>query len=322
MKLLVTGGAGYIGSVVAAMLVDAGHDVVVLDDLSTGHADAVSERARLIEGSVLDRETTEAALSGREAVLHFAARSIVGESEQNPSLYWHNNVVGSLALLDAMRETGVGRLIFSSTAAVYGDPEAIPIVETSAERPTSAYGASKLAIDQMISSFTRAHNVGAVSLRYFNVVGAHAGRGERHPLETHLVPLALEVAAGRRENIKIFGSDYPTRDGTAIRDYIHVADLAAAHLLALSRIRNGEHLICNLGNGSGYSVREVISACERVTGERIKTIESDRRPGDPGTLVASASRAAAELGWRAQRPKLDEMISDAWELIRPASVVS
>jgi UDP-glucose 4-epimerase len=321
MKLLVTGGAGYIGSVVAAMLVDEGHDVVVLDDLSTGHADAVPGRARFIEGSVSDREATEAALSGREVVLHFAARSIVGESEENPSLYWHNNVVGSLALLDAMRETGVGRLIFSSTAAVYGDPTTAQIAETAAERPTSAYGASKLAIDHMISSFTRGHDVGAVSLRYFNVVGAYAGRGERHPLETHLVPLALEVAAGRREDIKIFGSDYPTRDGTAIRDYIHVADLGAAHLLALRRVRNGHHLICNLGNGAGYSVREVIAACERVTGKKIKTIESERRPGDPGTLVASSSRAATELGWRPQRPKLDAMISDAWELIRPANVV-
>lgn len=316
MKLLVTGGAGYIGSVVAAMLVDAGHDVVVLDDLSTGHADAVSERARFIQGSILDRQATEAALSGREAVLHFAARSIVGESEQNPSLYWHDNVVGSLALLDAMRETGVGRLIFSSTAAVYGDPDSVPIVEGSAERPTSAYGASKLAIDHMISSFTRAHNIGAVSLRYFNVVGADAGRGERHPLETHLVPLALEVAAGRREDIKIFGSDYPTRDGTAVRDYVHVADLAAAHLLALSRVRNGEHLICNLGNGAGYSVRDVIAACERVSGKKIQVVDSGRRRGDPATLVASASRAAAELGWTPRKPMLDEMIFDAWAFTR------
>lgn len=316
MKILVTGGAGYIGSVVTAKLVHAGHDVVVLDDLSTGHADAVLDQARLIEGSVLDREATKAALSGREAVLHFAARSVVGESEQNPSLYWHNNVVGSLALLDAMREAGVDRLIFSSTAAVYGDPETVPISESSAERPTSAYGASKLAVDHMISSFTRAHDVGAVSLRYFNVVGAHAGRGERHPLETHLVPLALEVAAGRREDIKIFGSDYPTRDGTAIRDYIHVADLATAHLLALGRVRNGHHLICNLGNGAGYSVREVIAACERVTGKTIATIDSDRRPGDPGTLVASSARAAAELHWKPQRSTLDEMISDAWAFLR------
>jgi UDP-glucose 4-epimerase len=316
MRLLVTGGAGYIGSVVAAMLVEAGHDVVVLDDLSTGHIDAVPDGARLVQGSIVDGKTAESALSGREVVLHFAGRSLVGESEENPSLYWHNNVGGSLALLDAMRTTGVDRLIFSSSAAVYGNPERVPIAEASPERPTSSYGASKLAVDHMISSFARAHGLGAVSLRYFNVVGAHAGRGERHPVETHLVPLALEVAAGRREALTIFGTDYPTPDGTAIRDYIHVADLAEAHLLALERVQKENHLICNLGNGAGYSVRDVLAACERVTGEKIKTVESGRRSGDPDNLVASSSCAVAELGWRPKRPTLDEMITDAWELAR------
>ncbi|MGZ4552782.1 MAG: UDP-glucose 4-epimerase GalE, partial [Mycobacteriaceae bacterium] len=265
MKLLVTGGAGYVGSVCIALLVERGHRVTVLDDLSTGHADAVSPSARFVEGDVA---THAAALlsEGMDGVLHFAAKSLVGESVEHPELYWFGNVVTSLKLLEAVRAAGTPRLVFSSTAATYGEPEQIPITEDAPTRPTNPYGATKLAIDHAITSYANAHGLAAVSLRYFNVAGAHGGLGERHIVETHLIPLVLQVAAGQREHITIYGDDWPTPDGTCLRDYIHVRDLAEAHLLALEHATAGAHRIYNLGTGTGFSVVEVIEACRRVTG--------------------------------------------------------
>jgi UDP-glucose 4-epimerase len=309
--VLVTGGAGYIGSVVAARLLETGYRVTVLDDLSTGHRAAVPADAEFVEGRVHD---TAAKLldSSYAAVLHFAAFSQVGESVAKPEKYWANNVVGTHLLLDAMREAGVRRLVFSSTAAVYGEPEAVPIPESAHTAPTNPYGATKLAVDHMIAAESAAHGLAAVSLRYFNVAGSYDGYGERHAPESHLIPLVLGAALGERPAITVFGTDYPTPDGTCVRDYIHVADLADAHLLALRRARPGEHLICNLGNGKGFSVREVIDAARRVTGRPIPQQEADRRAGDPAVLVASAQAAAAELGWRPQHTALETMIADAW----------
>ena len=309
MKLLVTGGAGYIGSVVASQLLEAGHEVVVLDNLDTGHADAVPDGATFVRASIAEAEDVLA--DGIEAVLHFAAKSLVGESVAAPEIYWHNNAVGSLALLDAMRRTGVGRIVFSSTAATYGQPDVSPITEDTPAVPINPYGQSKLAVDHMLSGAAAAHGLAAVSLRYFNVGGAYAGRGERHLPETHLIPNVLAVAAGEREQVAIFGTDYPTRDGTAVRDYLHVEDLGRAHLLALEKATPGEHLICNLGTGTGYTVREVLETCRTVTGHEIPAAEQDRRPGDPPTLVASAQRARERLGWQTEHD-LHRIVSDAW----------
>jgi UDP-glucose 4-epimerase len=311
MKLLVAGGAGYIGSVVTSMLLDDGHEVLVLDDLSTGHADAVAEGARLTVGSLLSPDTVARALEGIDAVFHFAARSIVPESVSDPALYWRTNVAGTLNLLEGMKAARVSRIVFSSTAAVYGEPDRVPIDEGARTAPTSPYGASKLAVDLMLSGFVAAHQFAATSLRYFNVGGSHGPYGERHPVETHLIPLTLEVAAGRRPAIDIYGTDYSTPDGTAIRDYIHVTDLAEAHLLALARAVHGRHSIYNLGNGQGFSVQQVIDACRTATGRSIAAIERDRRPGDPASLVASSARAARDLGWSPQRD-LDGIVGDAW----------
>ena len=313
MRLLVTGGAGYIGSAVAAQLVTAGHDVTVVDDLSTGHADAVPSAAQFVEGSLLDDEALGRLLArGFDGVLHFAARSLVGESVQEPALYWRNNVCGSLNLLEAIQAAGVPRLVFSSTAAVYGEPEIVPIPETAPTAPTSPYGASKLAVDSMIGAFAARYGLAAVSLRYFNVAGAVGACGERHPVETHLIPLALEVALGTRDHLAVYGTDYPTPDGTAVRDYIHLDDLVRAHLLAIEAAEPRRHIVCNLGNGRGYSVREVVTVARRVTGHPIPTVDEPRRPGDPAVLVASADRAAEELGWSPARPSLSEIVGDAW----------
>jgi len=313
MRLLVTGGAGYIGSVVAAQLLEGGHEVVVLDDLTTGHADALPDGAGFVRASLLDTALVVQALAGDfDGVLHFAAKSLVGESVQQPELYWRNNVGGTLELLQAMVAASVPRLVFSSTAAVYGEPERTPIVEDEPARPTSAYGASKLAVDAMIATFARAYGLGATSLRYFNVAGASGRWGERHATETHLIPILLEVAAGRREHVLVYGTDYPTPDGTAIRDYIHVEDLARAHLLALDAIEPGRHTVYNLGNGQGSSVRQVVEAARRVTGHPIPAVDAPRRPGDPAVLVASSERIGAELGWRPAKPALEDMIGDAW----------
>jgi UDP-glucose 4-epimerase len=326
MRLLVTGGAGYIGSVVAAMAAADGHEVAVLDDLSTGHADAVPPGVAFTAGTV--RDSAQALLAGgADAVLHFAAKSLVAESVANPSLYWRQNLGGTLALLEALRVTGVSRIVFSSTAAVYGEPERTPVTEDAPARPTSPYGASKLAVDTALAEYARMYGIGAVSLRYFNVAGAYAapdGRwfGERHTPETHLIPSILAVALGGGTpgadgpgggpgRVRLFGDDYPTPDGTCIRDYIHVTDLARAHMLALDACAPGEHRIYNLGSGAGFSNRQVLTACREVTGQEIPAEIAPRRPGDPAVLVASSDLIRAELGWSAERG-LPAMVADAW----------
>jgi UDP-glucose 4-epimerase len=317
MRLLVTGGAGYIGSVVAAQLLAGGHEVVVLDDLSTGHADAVPGGARFVHASLLDAPGLAAVFAdGVDGVLHFAAKSLVGESVAHPEHYWRNNVIGTFELLEAMVAASVPRLVFSSSAAVYGEPDQVPILETAPTRPTSAYGASKMAVDAMIGTFALAHGLAATSLRYFNVAGASGHLGERHATETHLIPLVLQVAEGRRAHVEVYGTDYPTPDGTAVRDYIHVEDLARAHLLALDASRPGRHAIYNLGNGLGWSVREVIEAARRVTGRPLATVDAPRRPGDPAVLVASSARIGQELGWTPHKPALDDMVVDAWACLQ------
>jgi UDP-glucose 4-epimerase len=312
VRLLVTGGAGYIGSVVALRLLQAGHDVTVLDDVSTGHDDAVPAGARFVRADLAGAAGVLADGDPYEGVLHFAAKALVGESVEHPERYWRSNVCGTLALLDAMRATAVPRLVFSSTAATYGEPKEIPITEQSPTMPTNPYGATKLAVDMMIGSEARAHGLGAVSLRYFNVVGAVDGYGERHEVETHLVPLALQVVLGRREALQVYGQDWPTPDRTCIRDYVHVDDLARAHLLALQEATPGEHRIYNLGNGAGFSVLDVVEAVRRVTGHPLPTVVAPRRPGDPAVLVASSARIREELGWKPEKPSLDEMVGDAW----------
>lgn len=314
MKCLVVGGAGYVGSVVVRALLAEDHDVVVLDDCSTGHAGSVPDGVELVHADL----TEAAQVFGEhdiDAVLHFAAKSLVGESTVNPSLYWRTNVCGSRALLDAITAAGVPRLVFSSTAAVYGEPDAVPISEDAPTRPTSPYGASKLAVDMMITGECAASpTLGAVSLRYFNVAGAAYGAGERHRTETHLIPLALGAVTGDRPPLTVFGDDWPTPDGTPIRDYVHVADLARAHLLALAAATPGTHRVCNLGNGDGYSVREVLSAVERVTDRSVPMSVGPRRAGDPARLVASADRARIELGWEPVLG-LEDMVRDAWEFV-------
>jgi UDP-glucose 4-epimerase len=315
MRVLVTGGAGYIGSVVSAQLLETGHEVVVVDDLSTGHADAVPPGAEFHQLGITDLGGVLGGW-GIDAVVHFAAKSLVGESVLDPAKYWHNNVGGTLALLDAMRVSGVFRIVFSSSAATYGDATENPIPESTAARPTSSYGATKLAIDLALGNYTKAYDMAAVSLRYFNVAGAlltgdGRGYGERHAVETHLVPLALRAARDEGGTLSLFGNDYPTPDGTCVRDYIHVVDLADAHLRALSVGRPGEHQIVNLGSGSGNSVREVIDSVRRVTGRDLTVQEQPRRLGDPATLVAANDLAAKVLGWQSTR-SLEQMVSDAW----------
>jgi len=315
MRLLVTGGAGYIGSITAKLLLEAGHEVTVLDDLSRGHRAAVPGGAGFVERDLLDARglAADVAAGGFDGALHFAALALVPESVSHPERYYRTNVVGSLNLLDALRGAGVGRLVFSSTCATYGEPEVVPIPETTPERPVNAYGSSKLAVDRMIGEECRAHGLGAVSLRYFNVAGASGHLGEDHEPETHLIPNVLRAASGRIPAVRIFGTDYPTPDGTAIRDYIHIEDLAAAHLLALEHARDSQHAILNLGNGEGFSVRQVIDAARAVTGVDIPVQEAARRPGDPPRLVAASERIRAELGWEPLKPGLEQMIADAWE---------
>jgi UDP-glucose 4-epimerase len=314
VKLLITGGAGYIGSIVSRRLLASGHQVVVLDSLERGHASAVAPGAELIVCDLTDADAVHASVAaGFDGVMHFAGLALVGESVEHPERYYQTNVCGTLHLLEAIRQSEVPRLVFSSTCAVYGQPDEVPISESAAPRPTNAYGASKLAVDQMISAYSRAHGIGAVSLRYFNVAGASDGAGEDHEPETHLIPNVLHAALGVRPSVDIYGTDYPTPDGTAIRDYIHVDDLATAHELALEGARPSEHRIFNLGNGNGFSVREVIATAERVTGITIPTVERPRRPGDPPMLVAAAGRIHDELGWEARKPSLEQMIEDAWD---------
>jgi UDP-glucose 4-epimerase len=325
MRVLVTGGAGYIGSVVAAQLAAAGHEVTVLDDLSTGFADAVPPGATFVKGTLRDC-AAEVLSDGIDAVLHFAAKSLVGESVADPAKYWSNNLGGTISLLEAMREIRVRTIVFSSTAAVYGEPESTPILETAPTRPTSPYGASKIAVDTTLGEFCRLYGFGAISLRYFNVAGAHqaldehgAGRwlGERHNPETHLIPNVLAAATQGRP-VRVFGDDYPTPDGTCVRDYIHVTDLADAHLRALEATRPGQHRVYNLGHGAGFSVREVIEVCREVTGIDIVADAGPRRAGDPAVLVASSARIQSELGWRALRD-LRAMAADAWRFTQARS---
>jgi UDP-glucose 4-epimerase len=312
MKLLVTGGAGYIGSIVAQQLLEAGHDVVVLDNLSRGHRAAVPEGAELIELDLLDEAGVRNTVAhGFDGVVHFAALSLVAESVAHPERYHRVNHVGALNLLDAMRDNGVRRLVFSSTCAVYGEPESVPIREDIPAAPVNAYGNSKLAIDRMIGDESRAHGLAAASLRYFNVAGARGGLGEDHDPETHLIPLVLRAAAGITDHVKVFGTDYPTRDGTAVRDYIHVEDLGQAHIVALEAVEPDRHAIYNLGTGHGYTVKEVVDAARRVTGKEIPAREEPRRAGDPPELVAASDRIRDELGWE-PRKGLDDMIADAW----------
>jgi UDP-glucose 4-epimerase len=313
VRLLVTGGAGYIGSIVASHLLGAGHEVVVLDNLERGHREAVPSGARLVVVDLLERDALGEVMEERfDGVLHFAALALVGESVSHPERYYRTNVGGTLNLLEAMIAAGVGRLVFSSTCAVYGQPDEVPISEDAPPRPVNAYGASKLAVDMMIGHFCLAHDLGAVSLRYFNVAGASGHLGEDHDPETHLIPNILRAAMGTNPHVEIYGTDYPTPDGTAIRDYIHIDDLSVAHLLAMDATRPKEHQIFNLGNGSGFSVREVIAAAQTVTGAEILTKEAPRRPGDPPMLVAASQRIRAALGWEARKPGLEQIVADAW----------
>jgi UDP-glucose 4-epimerase len=324
MKLLVTGGAGYVGSVVTSMLLEAGHEVVVLDDLSTGYESAIPAGATFVRGRV--HEAADAVLdSSFDGVLHFAAFIAAGESVTKPEMYWDNNLVGSLRLLDAMRRHGVRRLVFSSTANVYGDPDETPIPETAPTRPPNPYAASKLAVDHALAGDATAHGLAAISLRYFNVAGAHRTSaapggliGERHDPETHLIPIALQVAAGLRPALALYGDDYPTFDGTCVRDYIHVTDLAQAHLRALDAMQPGTHRVYNLGNGHGFSNREVIDIVRKVTGRPVPVEIAARRLGDPAELVASSERAQTELGWIPAKQDLADIVADAWEFARVA----
>lgn len=316
MAILVTGGAGYIGSHAVAELLARNEEVVVVDNLQQGHREAVLG-GKLYEGDIRDAAFMDTVFRDNqiEAVIHFAAHSLVGESMQNPAKYYQNNVFGTLCLLEKMNEYGVKKIVFSSTAATYGEPENVPILESDRTLPTNAYGETKLAMEKMMRWFDTAHQIKFVSLRYFNAAGAHAsGRiGEDHTPETHLIPIILQVALGQRPHISIFGDDYATSDGTCIRDYIHVTDLADAHILAVEKLRKGgESSVYNLGNGTGFSVKEVIDIAREVTGHPIPAVVEARRSGDPAALVASSERARAELGWKPKHDQLKQIIETAW----------
>ena len=315
MKVLVVGGAGYIGSVVAAGLIDAGHSVTVFDNMSRGHIEAVPAAARLITGDLEDRPALERLFDAGsfDAVLHFAALIEAGESMKVPERYFRNNTANTLNLLEAMLSHGVGRLVFSSTAALYGNPVRVPIEEDDVLAPTNAYGESKLLVEKMLSWFHRCHGLRYASLRYFNAAGAAGERGENHQPESHLIPRVLQVALGQSERVSIFGTDYPTPDGTCVRDYIHILDLASAHLAALDALAGRDRLVYNLGNGQGFSIHEVIEVARRVTGHPIPAVETARRPGDPAILVASSARIQRELGWRPTYANLEAIIASAWE---------
>lgn len=314
MRILVTGGAGYIGGTVAQLLLDQGHEAVIYDNLCHGHRSMVPERAEFVEGDLADRSRLETILhTNIDGVMHFAALIEAGESMQRPEIYFRNNSASTLSLLEAMLATGVSRLVFSSTAAVYGEPESTPIREDAPLRPTNTYGESKLLVERMLDWLNRIHRFRYASLRYFNVAGAIEGRGEAHEPESHLIPLILDVALGRRASIKIFGQDYPTHDGTCVRDYIHVQDLARAHLLAFNALKDRDRLIYNLGNGVGFTVREVIESARRVTRHQIPAIEEPRREGDPAVLIASSEKIGKELGWTPQYTQLDAILESAWE---------
>ena len=316
MRVLVTGGAGYIGSVVTHRLVEAGHDVVVLDDLSTGFADNIPDGAVLHRLPLHEIAQVLTPAAGFDAVLHFAAKIEVAESVARPDLYWDVNVAGSMAVLDAVRAANTPRMIFSSTGSMYDAAVAGKFAEDAPVRPRNPYAATKLAVDLMLAGVCEAFGLAAASLRYFNASGAAGRLGERHSPETHLIPIVLQVAAGQRDELMLYGDDYPTPDGTCVRDYIHVADLATAHLLALGAITPGRHEVYNLGNGDGYSVRQVIDASREITGHPIPVKLAPRRPGDPAATVAASDKARRDLGWLPERPDLHDIIADAWAFHR------
>jgi UDP-glucose 4-epimerase len=324
VKILVTGGAGYVGGTVAGLLASQGHKSIVFDNLSHAKRNQIPVGVEFVQGDLADRAAIEKLLVDAtaqndpfDAVLHFAALIEAGESMLHPELFFRNNTASTLALLEAILAHGPRRLVFSSTAAVYGEPESVPIKEDARLCPTNAYGESKLLVEHMLQWFNRIHGLRYASLRYFNVAGAPEGpggvtRGEAHEPETHLIPLVLDVALGRRKSIRIYGDDYPTPDGTCVRDYVHVSDLADAHLLALRRLETHDRLILNLGNGQGFSVREVIESARRVTGHAIPVENHPRRPGDPAVLVASSDKAIRELGWKPRYSQLDDILRTAW----------
>ncbi len=311
MNILVTGGAGYIGSICVEQLLNAGHSVTVFDNLTEGHRSAVDPRAKLITGDLQTRCDIEDALEATrpEAVMHFAANALVGESMTNPSKYFRNNVIGGINLLDAMHAVGCKRFVFSSTCATFGVPERMPIDETLPQRPINPYGESKLMFEQVLRWYSEIHDLKYVALRYFNAAGASETFGEDHRIETHLIPNVLKVALGQKEHVEIYGTDYPTPDGTCIRDYIHILDLAQAHMLALTAPQSAKY---NLGTGGGTSVREIIATCEKVTGKKIAVVEKPRRAGDPPRLIAGSDKVRAELGWKPQFQDVEKIIASAW----------
>jgi UDP-glucose 4-epimerase len=312
MNVFVTGGAGYIGSVCVEQLLNAGHSVTVLDNLTEGHRGAVDKRAQFVQADLSDRASIETAVgqSQPEAIIHFAANALVGESMTDPGKYFRNNVASGLNLLDAAVECNVRKFVFSSTCATYGPPDHIPMTEDLPQRPINPYGESKLMFEKMLNWYQQIHGLEFVAFRYFNAAGASEKFGEHHRIESHLIPNVLKVPLGQADHCQIFGTDYPTPDGTCIRDYIHIIDLADAHILALTPGKRG---FFNLGNGDGYSVREVIGMCEKVAGKKIPVVEKPRRPGDPPRLVASAEKAKTELGWKPKYPRLEQIVSTAWE---------
>lgn len=311
MNVFVTGGAGYIGSVCVEELCNAGHKVTVLDNLTEGHRSAVDSRATFVHADLADRDAVFAAVknSGAEAVIHFAAFALVGESMTDPSKYFRNNVSNAINLADAAVAAGVKKFVFSSTCATYGPPDRVPMDETLPQRPINPYGESKLMFEKVLLWYRQLHNLDFVAFRYFNAAGASAQFGEHHRIESHIIPNVLFVAQGRKTHVELYGTDYPTPDGTCIRDYIHIADLAQAHILALQPGKSG---FFNLGNGSGFSVKEVIATCEKVTGCKIPVVEKPRRPGDPARLVAAADKAIQELGWKPRYPQLEQIVATAW----------
>jgi UDP-glucose 4-epimerase len=313
MKLLVTGGAGYIGSICVEELINAGFSVVVLDNLSEGHRAAVDKRAEFVRADLADRESLPKILaqSRTEAVMHFAGNALVPESMRNPAKYFRNNFVNGFHLLDAMREVGMNKIVFSSTCAIFGTPERLPITEEMPKNPVNPYGESKLMFEKLLRWYDELHGIRSVSLRYFNAAGATEKFGEHHVEETHLIPRVLQVALGQAPSATIFGTDYPTPDGTCIRDYVHIVDLAQAHILALKKLEQGSAAY-NLGNGDGYSVRQVIEAARQITGHKIPVEERPRRAGDPPRLVGSAEKIRRELGWKPKFPRIEEIVESAW----------
>lgn len=318
MNILVTGGAGYIGSVAVEQLINAGHKVVVFDSLYKGFAEAVNPEAVFVQADLADKGAIAKAIADNQiaAVMHFAADSQVGESVQKPAKYFRNNIINTLNLLEAMQGAGVNRFVLSSSAATYGEPDSVPIKEDAPLKPTNPYGESKLGIERLLPWYTGAYGLHWASLRYFNAAGASEKYGERHNPESHLIPIVLQVAQGKRPYIEVFGGDYPTVDGTCVRDYVHVVDLATAHILALAALEQRESVIYNLGNGQGFSNQQVVEVARQVTGKEIPMRIGPRRPGDPAVLVASSERIRSELGWQPQYPELGQIIETAWRFMQ------